>query len=515
MKWTVLAVSGVAAVGGAYAAHLLAAETPLASSCTVTSLQTKAPQGTTITGARIVEPADDQPRHCLVDGTAATPGNKVNFRLGLPEQWNGKFYFVGVGGVGGTIGRLNAGLSRGYASASTDTGHTTDDENWIDDAAKRIDYGHRGTHATTVASKSVTQSFYGKAPEHAYFQGCSNGGRQAMMEVQRYPEDFDGIIAGDPATGMPLQLGRALVFQKLLMTPGGYVPIEKVELISKSTVAACDALDGLKDGLVSDPRLCTFKPETLKCTGADAPNCLTAPQLDVVMQLYNGAKLANGDTYSYGFPLGHEGDSTGWRAWTMGRTPPATLADGTLEFKENLPSGYRLSGDNFGMLASDTGDRSFNWRTFKLDRDLPRAARMSEVLSPLDTDLRPYKNRGGKLLMYHGWADPAITAYGTIAYYDKMAKTAGGTESAQSFARLFLAPGMHHCSGGPGPNTFDMLTALENWVEKGQAPASIIATKATDGKVERTRPLCPYPQVAEYKGTGSIDAAANFRCVAK
>src|SRR5262245_63219942 len=219
-------VAGIIACG----AHLSSqGASPAGAECSVGTLQAKAPKGTTITAAKVVEATGSQPRHCLVDGHTATPGNEVNFRLGLPERLNGKYYFVGVGGLGGTIGRLDAGLARGYASASTDTGHDANDPTWGSNHAKEIDYGHRGTHVTAVAGKALTASFYGRAPEHAYFQGCSNGGRQALMEVQRYPTDFDGIIGGDPATGTPMQAGRALVFQKLLASPESYLPQSKVE----------------------------------------------------------------------------------------------------------------------------------------------------------------------------------------------------------------------------------------------------------------------------------------------
>jgi feruloyl esterase len=468
-----------------------------------------------VTNATLVEASAAQPRHCLVDGHTATPGNEVNFRLGLPESWNGKYYFVGVGGLGGTIGRLDAGLARGYASASTDTGHVAADTTWGSNRAKEIDYGHRGTHVTAVSAKALTQAFYGRAPAHAYFNGCSNGGRQALMEVQRYPDDFDGIIGGDPATGTPMQVGRALVFQKLLASAESYVPMEKIEMLSKATLAACDAADGLQDGLVSDPRACTFKVESLKCTSGDAPDCFSAPQLDVIKQIYDGVTLANGKTYAYGFPLGHEGGATGWRAWTIGTIPPARQEDGSLHFTERLPSGYSLSEQNFRFLALDKDDPSFSWRTFKLDRDLPRMKTMTEILTALDPDLRPFKKRGGKLILYHGLADPAISAYGTVDYYEQVEKVVGGRSAAQSFARLYLVPGMHHCSGGPGPNEFDMLTELENWVERGKAPAAVKATHRTDDRVDRTRPLCPYPQQARYRGTGSVDEAANFTCEAR
>jgi feruloyl esterase len=290
--------------------------------------------------------------------------------------------------------------------------------------------------------------------------------------------------------------------------------MEKIERLSKATLAACDAADGLQDGLVSDSRACAFKVETLKCTSGDSPDCLTAPQLDVVKQIYDGVKLANGKTYAYGFPLGHEGGATGWRAWTIGAVPPVRQEDGSLQFTERLPSGYSLSEQNFRFLALDKDDPSFSWRTFKLDRDLPRMKTMTEILTALDPDLRPFKKRGGKLILYHGLADPAISAYGTIDYYQKVEKAVGGKPAAESFARLYLVPGMHHCSGGPGPNEFDMLSELENWVERGKAPAAVTATHKTDNRVDRTRPLCPYPQQARYSGSGSIDEAANFACEA-
>jgi feruloyl esterase len=513
MKIDHLAWSAAIAAVAAFGAHVSGQGLgPTGAECAVATLQAKAPKGTTITGAKVVEATGDQPRHCEVDGHTATPGNEVNFRLGLPERWNGKYYFVGVGGLGGTIGRLDAGLARGYASASTDTGHEASDPTWGSNHAKEIDYGHRGTHVTAVAGKELTASFYGRAPQHAYFNGCSNGGRQALMEVQRYPTDFDGIIAGDPATGTPMQAGRALVFQKLLASPESYLPIAKVEMLAAATLAACDAADGLKDGLVAAPERCDFKPETLKCSGADAPNCLTAPQLDVVKQVYGGAKLKNGQVYAYGFPFGHEGGSTGWQAWIIGAVPPTRQEDGTLLFTSRLPSGYSLSEQNFRFLAVEDDDPTFSWRTFNPDRDLPRMASMTEILSPHDADLRTFKNRGGKLLMYHGTSDPAISSSGTVDYYNKVSKIVGGQNATESFARLYLVPGMHHCSGGPGPNQFDMLTELENWIERGTAPAAVVATHKTNDVVDRTRPLCPYPQVAKYIGHGSTDDAANFAC---
>jgi feruloyl esterase len=507
-----LAVAAVLGGGTAQVVSLRAA--PTIADCTVAALQAKAPKGTTITAAEVVDASGDVPQYCRVDGHTSSPGNEVNFRLGLPAAWNGKYYFVGVGGLGGTIGNLDAGLRRGYASASTDTGHLASDPTWGSNRAKEIDYGHRGTHVTAVAAKAITAAWFGKQPAHSYFNGCSNGGRQALMEVQRYPQDFDGIIAGHPAMGTPMQVGRALVFQHMLLHPDNYLPAAKVELLSKATLAECDARDGLADGLISDPRLCAFKPERLLCAGADGPGCLTAAQVSTVNKIYSPLRTPDGRLYTAGFPIGHEGGSTGWTPWIVGRTPPVPQADGTLAYGEQKPTGYNLSEQNMRFLALETDDPSFSWKTVRFPQDLPRLASMTEILSPHDPDLRPYKRRGGKIIVYHGWADPAISAYGTLDYYERMTRAVGGPKEADAFARLYLVPGMHHCAGGPGPNTFDMLTELENWVEKGRAPAAVPASHATDNKVDRTRPLCPHPLVATYSGSGSVDEAASFRCEA-
>ncbi len=509
-------VAALGLAGSAAAAVLQAQGDAFApADCTVERLQAKAARGTTITAAAMVDAAERVPAHCRVDGHTESPGNTVNFRLGLPVRWNGKFYFQGVGGLAGTIGSLNTGLTRGYASASTDTGHTTDDPTWGQNRAKEIDYGHRGTHVATVATKALTAAAYGRPLQQAYFNGCSNGGRQALMEVQRYPEDFTGIIAGDPAMGTPMQVGRALVYQHMLASASNYLPAEKVELISKASLTECDAKDGLVDGLITDPRRCTFKPETLKCAGPDGPTCLTAGQVETASRIYSAVKLPGGEIYTQGFPVGHEGDRSGWRTWISGPVPPVPQKDGFLAYTgDDLPAGYRLSEQNMRFLALESDEPGFTWRTLQFPGDLRRLKTMTEILSPLDPDLRPFKKRGGKLIMYHGWADPAISAYGTLDYHEKVTKAVGGAREADTFLRTYFVPGMHHCSGGPGPNTFDMLPALEDWVERGVAPTRVIATHAVDGKVDRSRPLCPHPQVARYAGSGDVNDATNFRCEA-
>jgi feruloyl esterase len=483
-------------------------------SCDLAAVRANAPAGTTITKVAVVEAAEGRPRHCLVDGHAASSGNSVNFRVALPDGWNGKFLLLGVGGLAGTVANLESGLARGYATASTDTGHLASETDWASNRQKEIDYGHRGTHVATVAGKAVTQAFYDKAPRYAYFNGCSNGGRQALMEAQRYPEDFDGIIGGDPATGTPMQVGRAVVYQKMLASGDSYLTADAVELLSKATLAACDKTDGLEDGLITDPRECRFDPSVLACApGAAAGTCLTSGQLAVVKQVYEGVRTKSGELVAHGFPPGHEGGATGWRQWITGAEAPVAQGGGALAYTgKTLPSGYGLMDFNFKFLSLDTDDPAYDWRKFDPDRDLPRMRTMTEILSPSDPDLRPFMKHGGKLLLYHGWSDPGISALGTLAYHEAVVKTVGSLVIADRFLRTYFVPGMHHCGGGPGPNQFDMLTAMEHWVEQGLTPELIVASRVVDGKTVRTRPLCPHPQVARYRGTGNIDDAASFIC---
>lgn len=300
----------------------------------------------------------------------------------------------------------------------------------------------------------------------------------------------------------------------MLLHPDRFLPNDKIEVLSKATTAACDAADGLKDGIVSDPRHCTFDPEALKCAGADGPDCLTASQVATVKQIYAGVKMPDGQMYAPGLPVGHEGGPTGWRAWISGPVAPAPQPDGSLGYGKTEPAGYNLSEANMRFLALERNDPAFSWKTFRFPEDLTRVSKMAGELSPTEANLTPFKSRGGKIILYHGLSDPAISAFGTIDYYDRMTKLVGGQAQAESFSRLYLVPGMHHCAGGPGPNTFDMLPVLEAWVERGVAPTEVVATHTTDGKVDRRRPLCPYPQVAKYTGNGSADEAANFRCTA-
>jgi feruloyl esterase len=353
----------------------------------------------------------------------------------------------------------------------------------------------------TETSKLIVRDAQGRFAEHAYFVGCSSGGHQALTEAQRYPEDYDGIIAGDPASN---RIRQTFGFMYSWIATHGadgrpIIPQNKLSLLTKAVVEACDGLDGLKDGIIDDPRRCHYDPAKLLCkTGADEASCLTAPQVEAAKKVYEGVKSPRtGEQIFTGWPRGSEGfgDNAGqsWRAYIMDPQEPMRVGF----FK------YFLFHDP-------------NWdpRSIDYDRDLAFAEQKMPFMSAVDHDLTPFKKHGGKLLMYTGWSDPVVPPQDTVAYYDAVAKTMGGLEKTREFYRFFLAPGMGHCSGGPGPNQFDHLAALEQWVEKGIAPDKLIASHSTNGKIDRTRPLCLYPQVARWKGTGSTDEAASFSCVA-
>lgn len=449
------------------------------------------------------------PAFCRVEATARpTSDSDIKFEVWIPpvEAWNGKFEGVGNGGYSGAIGyaAMAAGLRRGYAVASTDTGHAGDDMKFGQGHPEKvIDWAYRAIHVTAEASKLVVRDAQGRFADHAYFLGCSSGGHQALSEAQRYPEDYDGIIAGDPASN---RIRQTFGFTYSWMAAHGadgkpIIPQNKLSLITKAVVEACDGLDGLKDGIIDDPRRCHFDPAKLLCKGAaaDEATCLTAPQVEAAKKVYEGVKNPRtGEQIFTGWPRGSEGfgENAGqsWRAYIMDPQEPMRIGF----FK------YFLFHDP-------------NWdpRSIDYDRDLAYAEQKMPFMSAVERDMSPFKKRGGKLLMYTGWSDPVVPPQDTVAYYDAVTKTMGGLEKTREFFRFFIAPGMGHCSGGPGPNQFDHLTALEQWVEKGVAPEKLIATHSTNGKVDRTRPLCLYPRVARWKGTGSIDEAANFTCVAE
>lgn len=459
--------------------------------------------GFTPPGARI---SMTLPAFCRVEATARpTSDSEIKFEVWIPptEAWNGKFQGVGNGGYQGSISyaAMATALRRGYATASTDTGHSGDDLTFGQGhPEKLIDYGHRAVHVMTTSAKLVIRNATGRFAERSYFVGCSAGGQQALSEAQRYPDDYDGIVAGDPANNRIRQTFGFLA--SWIATHGSdgtpLLTAPKLALLTTSAVAACDGIDGLKDGIIDDPRRCTFDPAALACKSGDEPSCLTAPQVAAAQRMYEGTKSPRTGALIYtGWPRGSE---------SFGEVAAQSWRQYVLDPKE--PS--RVGFFKYWLFHNPNWDfRSVDW-----DRDLAYAEQQLPHMAAVDQNLAPFKKSGGKLLMYTGWMDPVVPPQDTVAYYEGVVKTMGGLRPTQDFYRLFMAPGMGHCAGGPGPNQFDAIGALEQWVEKGTAPDKLIATHSTSGKVDRSRPLCVYPQVARHKGTGSTDDAANFVCVA-
>ena len=446
------------------------------------------------------------PAFCRVEATARpTSDSEIKIEVWIPavDGWNGKFQGVGNGGYQGAISyaAMATALRRGYATASTDTGHTGDDVIFgKDHPEKVIDFGWRAIHLMTDTAKLVVRNAMGRFADKSYFVGCSSGGHQAMSEAQRFPDDYDGIIAGAPANNRIRQTFGFSWSWSATHRADGTPILDQAALatVTRAVVGACDARDGLKDGLVEDPRKCTFDPAVLTCgTSTNGSPCLTNEQVDAVKKVYEGAKNPRtGEQIFTGWPRGSEGfGESAIQSWGQYITSPKEPARvGVFRYFLFHDPNWKLSSLNY-------------------DRDLAYAEERIPHLAAVDRDLSPFKKSGGKLIMYAGWMDPVVPPQDNIAYYEAVAKKMGGYDKTRDFFRLFVAPGMGHCAGGPGPNQFDALGALEQWVEKGVAPETLIASHSTGGKIDRTRPLCPYPQVARYKGTGSIDEAASFACV--
>jgi feruloyl esterase len=428
-----------------------------------------------------------------------TPSSDSDIRIEvwLPASgWNGKFQAVGNGGWAGTIsyGPLGAAVRRGDAAASTDTGHVGGSASFaLGHPEKLTDFAYRAVHEMTVTSKAIIANFYGSGPRYSYWNGCSTGGRQGLKEAQRFPADFDGIIAGAPANYQThLHVWSVTVAQAVHKEPGSYIPPEKYPAIHKAALEACDVLDGLKDGLIEDPTRCHFDPKAIECQGEDSPSCLTAPQVEAARKIY--APLKNSRTGAEIFPGMEPGSELRW----------AGLAG---------PKAATVATDTFTYIVYK--DPNWDWRTMNSDTDTALADKMDNgLINAIDPNLDPFFSHKGKLIMYHGWSDQLIAPANSVNYYETVAKKMGGASKTADEIRLFMVPGMAHCAGGEGPNNFDMVSAMEQWVEQGKAPDQIIASHSQNGTVDRTRPLCPYPQMARYKGAGSIDDASNFTCAA-
>jgi feruloyl esterase len=447
-----------------------------------------------ITGATMVSDGT-RPAFCRVAATLTPSGDsEIRIEVWLPAAgWNGKFQAVGNGAFNGTLNEsgMAAALARGYATSSTDTGHTGGGAAWaLGHPEKVVDFGWRAVHEMTAAAKLIIARHYGQAPAFSYWNGCSAGGRQAMKEAQKFPEDFNGVIAGSPGLDWTSRAVQAVrIASALESNPAARLGAAARQLLHSAVLNACDASDGLKDGLIGDPAKCAFDPAVLECKGEGA-SCLIHAQVETARLIYSSPANPKTNRAITGLAPGSE---IGWT--DLGWTASA-----------------RSTGlDQFRFLVF--ADPSWTIDRFTFDTDIVRAEDADRgIVNALDPNLKPFLDRGGKLLQYHGWSDPQISPMNSTQYYARVLDALGGASRVQGSYRLFMAPGMGHCSGGEGPNSFDAVSAIEQWVEHGVAPDRIVASHATNGAVDRTRPLCPYPQVAVYSGTGSSDQAENFSC---
>jgi feruloyl esterase len=436
------------------------------------------------------------PAFCRVAATLKpSDDSDIKIEVWMPAfGWNGKFEAVGNGGWAGVISypAMAAALRRGYAAASTDTGHAGSGGSFaFNHPEKLVDFAYRAVHEMTMQAKAIVNKHYGGAPRLSYWNGCSTGGRQGLKEAQMFPADYDGIIAGAPANYMTHLSAQSLwISQAVLKDSASFIPREKLAAIHKAVLDACDALDGVTDGVLEDPQRCHFDPKSMQCAGANAPTCLTAPQVEAARRIYAPAR--NPRTGAEIFPGMEPGSEMGW----------AGLAG---------PAPFAVSNDHYRFIVFK--NPSWDFKTLDFDKDVALAdAQDAGLLNAIDPDLKAFVSRGGKLLMYHGWADQLIAPRNTVNYYTSVAKAMGGADRVADAIRLFMVPGMAHCAGGDGTSTFDSVEALEQWVEQKKTPTQISASHVTNGVPDRTRPLCPYPMIASYNGEGSTDDAANFVC---
>jgi feruloyl esterase len=460
---------------------------------TITKAEAVAAGAFTLPGANPAQQTGFQklPAFCRVAAILRpTSDSEIKIEVWMPaENWNGKFMGVGNGGWSGAIvyPALSGAIARGYAAASTNTGHDGGDASFAPGhPEKLIDFGYRAVHEMTLRAKAVTEAYYGKPPSRSYWNGCSSGGKQGLKEAQKFPRDYDGIVAGAPANYwthlMAGDLWPAIVTNK---DPAAALPPDKLAVLHKAALAACDKLDGVADGLVENPPRCRFDPAVVQCKDASQSDCLSAAQVDSARKIYAGSRHPKtGKQIFPGMPPGSE------RVW------PALAG----------PKPFGIPVSHFRHVVFNNPD--WDYRSLDFDKDVARADKLDNgLLNATDPNLKDFFAHGGKLIVYHGWNDQLIAAQNSIDYYDSVARKLGGAAKIDSNFRLFMAPGMNHCSGGDGPSRIDPVAALEQWVEQGKPPDRLIASHP-----DRTRPLCPYPKVARYTGTGSTDDAANFTC---
>lgn len=408
------------------------------------------------------------------------------------DNWNGKLQVVGNGGWAGSVSypAMAAALREGYATASNDTGHRANDMGGggmfaLGHPEKVTDFAYRAMHETVVKAKLIAAAFYGKGPKYSYYNGCSTGGRQGLIEATRFPEDFDAISAGAPANPHVHLHASGVERSMELMKNNAPLTQAKVDALHKAVMGQCDGLDGVKDGIISHMDKCHFDFASLLCKGIDGPACLTQPELKTVNIVYGDVKTQKGEVVWTGYPLG---------------TEPGSL--------RSVPIAPGGTFDVIRILGHQ--DANYDWHNFDLDKELILADKAG--IDVLTYDLSAFKKHGGKLLLYHGLADSTIPPGHTVLYYNEVLKTMG--KNQDDWMKLYLEPGMGHCSGGPGADQFNKMGVIERWREAGQAPDTIIASHVTGTSVDMTRPLCAYPKVPAYSGVGSTNDAASFSCKA-
>jgi feruloyl esterase len=464
----------------------------------------------TIESAVTIAAEGDTPEFCRVMGQIHP---EIRFEVALPASWNRRFMMTGNGGFAGDtlespqrVRLRSIALRRGFAAAVTNTGHDARDEPLASFALNRqklLDYAFRSLQVTAEAGKRITETYYGARPSRSYFQGCSTGGRQALIIAQRFPQLFDGIVAGAPVLNFSRTMaGFAYREQALGAAP---VPFAKLSVLAERIYEQCDQKDGLKDGLIDDPRRCGFRPSDHlpRCApGVDDTQCFTEAQIATLGRIY-GDIQAGGKQFFPGWPPGAEiaGDNgkSGWDQWIVRETAERTTA-------------YLFAESFFRYMAFPRKEQAVELSAFDIEKIAPQLEWIHNILDATDPDLTAFRDRKGKMLMYFGWADQSLNAQMGVDYYESVLRKMG--DGTPAFFRLFMQPGVFHCGGGPGPGSFEPLLDVVNWVEKSQPPDRITAARIVNGKTVRTRPLCPYPQTAKYTGTGSIDAAENFHCAA-
>ncbi|HJZ99954.1 MAG TPA: tannase/feruloyl esterase family alpha/beta hydrolase [Candidatus Solibacter sp.] len=452
----------------------------------------------------------NNPGVCRVTAISTHPpaNDKVTIWLAIPtSNWNGRFLGTGGGGFsGGSAGGVNQPAALGYASGATDTGHAGGSGSFAMDANGKLDWqsvrdnAHVGIHDMTVVGKALTGAMYGVAPKYSYFNGCSTGGRQALMEAQRYPQDYNGVVAGAPAINWPKLMMQSIWGTLQMNLAGNPLPACKLAAATAAAVAACDAMDGVKDGVIEDPKRCTYDPKAL--VGASAGDCGTFTEADVaiIRKIWDGPRKEDGSFLWYGQSRGAD-----LSALAASRGNPLK------------PQAFVFSLDWLKYFL--TQNAQFDWTTMTAagyQRYWDQSVEQYGIVIGTDNpDLGAFRDRSGKVIIWHGWADPLISAEATINYYERVQQQMGGADRTAQFARLFLAPGVGHCGGGAGPSPYGQLDALLSWVESSQAPETLTAARRDQsGAITRSRPLCQFPLVAKYKGTGSTDDAANFVCSA-